>query len=125
MAGFLPGIRGDYFGTTDQPDYTGLAAVDPANPDVVFISTSSDPVTNAPLISNASGKRQNEIHMGKTGNDGRSWTWVALTKNSATDSLRPIVPRWTAGKSVVLWMPGNYPGFYTSSTKSVGQVIVH
>jgi hypothetical protein len=116
---------GDYFGSSAQLDYTGLAAVDPANPDVVFISTSSDPVTNAPLISSATGLRQNEIFMGKTSNGGSSWTWVAVTKNSATDNLRPIVPRWTAGKSVVLWMQGNYPSFYTYSTEIVGQVIVH
>lgn len=116
---------GDNFGGSSEPDYTGLAAVDPANPDVVFISTSSDPVTNAPLISTTTGYRQNEIFMGKTSNGGRSWTWAALTKNSATDNLRPIVPRWTAGKSVVLWMQGNYPSFYTYSTMIVGQVIVH
>ena len=116
---------GDNFGGSSELDYTGLAVVDPANPDVVFISTSSDPVTNAPLISSATGNRQNEIFMGKTSNGGSSWTWVALTKNSATDNLRPIVPRWTLGKSVVLWMQGNYPSFYTYSTKIVGQVIVH
>jgi hypothetical protein len=116
---------GDYFGAKSELDYTGLASVDPANPDVVFISTSSNPVTGEPLISAATGQRQNEIFMGKTKDHGESWIWVALTKDSPTDNLRPIVPRWTKGKSVVLWLRGNYPKFYQYDTQIVGQVIEH
>jgi hypothetical protein len=116
---------GDNFGAASEKDYTGLAAVDPANPDTVFISTSSNPVTNEPLISAASGQRQNEIFMGKTRDGGRTWTWAALTKDSKTDNLRPIVPRWTKGRSAVLWMQGNYPKFYQYDTMIVGRVIVH
>ena len=116
---------GDNFGGQSEKDYTGLAAVDPANPDTVFISTSSHPVTNEPLISATSGKRQNEIFMGKTRDGGKSWTWAALTKDSKTDNLRPIVPRWTKGKSVVLWMKGDYPKFYDYNTLIMGQMIEH
>ncbi|MBU3666380.1 MAG: hypothetical protein FGM15_10975 [Chthoniobacterales bacterium] len=116
---------GDNFGASSELDYTGLASVDPSNPDVVFISTSSDPVTNKPLISSATGQRQNEIYMGKTGDGGKSWTWAPITSNSATDNLRPVVPAWTKGKSVVLWMQGTYPKFYVYDTKILGQVIEH
>ena len=115
---------GDNFGASSELDYTGLASVDPLNPDIVFISTSSDPVTNTPLISSATGERQNEIFMGKTTNGGKSWTWAPVTSNSAADNLRPVVPAWTKGKSVVLWMQGTYQ-FYTYDTKILGQVVEH
>ena len=91
--------------------------------DVVFISTSSDPVSNKQLISTATGLRQNEIFMGRTSDGGKSWTWAPVTENSNCDNLRPIVPGWTKGKSVVLWMQGTYPKFYQYDTKIVGQVI--
>ena len=116
---------GDNFGAPSELDYTGLASVDPMNPDVVFISTSSDPVTNQPLVSSATGQRQNEIFMGKTADGGKSWTWAPVTSNSAADNLRPVVPAWTKGKSVVLWMQGTYPKFYTYDTKILGQVVEH
>ena len=116
---------GDYIGETDQPDYTGLASVDAANPDVVFISTSCNPVTGKPLISKVTQKQQNEIFMGKTADLGKTWTWVPLTKDSKCDNLRPIVPTWTKGKSLVLWMKGNYPSYREYYTQIVGQVIEH
>jgi len=116
---------GDNFGPANEGDYTGLASVDPENPDVVFISTSANPVTGIPLISAVSGQRQNEIYMGKTNDLGKTWTWAPLTQNSATDNLRPIVPNWKKDKSVVLWMQGNYPEFYVYDTKIVGQIISH
>ena len=114
---------GDNFPGAEQLDYTGLASLDPSNPDVVYISTSSDPVTGAYLISSASGLRQNEIFMGRTSDSGATWTWAPLTQNSMTDNLRPIVPAWTSGKSVVLWMQGSYPVLYEYDTKIVGQII--
>tara|TARA_R110002049_G_scaffold55382_5_gene153691 strand:+ start:5754 stop:7277 length:1524 start_codon:yes stop_codon:yes gene_type:complete len=116
---------GDNFGPVNEGDYTGLASVDPSNPEVVFISTSANPVSGIPLISTVSGKQQQEIYMGKTKDFGKTWNWVALTKNSDTDNLRPIVPKWTSGKSIVLWMKGNYPKFYVYDTKILGQIIHH
>jgi len=116
---------GDNFGPINEGDYTGLASVDAANPNVVFISTSSNPVSGEPLISASTGVRQNEIYMGKTANFGKTWLWSPLTENSSTDNLRPIVPKWTKDKSVVLWMQGRYPEFYVYSTKIVGQIINH
>ena len=61
--------------------------------------------------------------MGKTADFGATWTWAPLTQNSPCDNLRPIVPEWTAGKSVVLWMQGSYPAFYQYDTRIVGQII--
>lgn len=116
---------GDNFGPVNEGDYTGLASVDAANPNVVFISTSSNPVTGTPLISTETEQRQNEIYMGRTENLGETWQWSPLTQNSPKDNLRPIVPKWKNGKSVVLWMKGNYPKFYEYDTKIVGQIIEH
>jgi hypothetical protein len=116
---------GDNFGYSSEPDYTGLASVDPSNPDVVFISTSSHPTTGADLISATTGLRQQEIYMGKTADFGATWTWAPLTQDSASDNLRPIVPEWTDGKSVVLWMQGSYPSFYVYDTRILGQIIEH
>lgn len=116
---------GDYFGFEGEPDYTGLAAVDPSNPDVVFISTSSDPTTGKALISTATQARQNEIFMGRTADGGKTWCWAPLTENSKVDNLRPIVPTWAPGKSVVLWMKGNYPKFIQYDTRIVGRIVEH
>lgn len=118
-------FAGDNFGPINEGDYTGLASVDASNPDVVFISTSSNPITGAPLISSTSNARQQEIYMGKTTDLGKTWTWAALTQNSRADNLRPIVPEWKERKSRVLWMMGNYPKFYVYDTKILGQIITH
>lgn len=116
---------GANFAADSQPDYTGLAAVDPLNPDVVFISTDAHPVTGEPLVSTASGQRQHEIFIGRTADRGETWSWEAVTENSPCDNLRPIVPAWTPGKSVVLWMRGTYPKFYEYDTAIVGRIYSH
>lgn len=114
---------GDNIGEDVEADYTGLAAVDAANPDVVFISTSCDPVNGKPLISKKTRKQQNELYMGRTNDFGKTWTWKALTKNSECDNLRPVVPAWEKGKSMLLWLKGEYPSFREYYTQVMGRVI--
>jgi rhamnogalacturonyl hydrolase YesR len=115
---------GGQFVLHTSPDYTGLAAVDPSNPDYVYISTDAHPLTGEPLISRATGKKQHEIFMGRTRDGGNSWDWSALTENSPCNNVRPIVPEWAEGKGVVLWLRGNYglSGFYHYDTQIMGQV---
>lgn len=105
-------------------DYTGLAAVDPSNPDYVYISTDAHPLTGAPLISSATGKRQHEIFMGRTRDGGKSWDWTPLTENSPCNNARPIVPEWEEGKGIVLWLRGNYglSEFYHYDTQVMGRI---
>ena len=93
-----------------EDDYTGLAAIDPQNPSVVYISTNTDPKTGAPLISTADQKRHWEIYRGLTTDDGATFTWTPLTQNSASDNLRPIVPLWkeAQGRTILLWLRGTY-----------------
>ncbi len=82
-----------------EKDYTGLAALHPHDPDVVFISTPIDPRDDARLA-------HYEIFMGRTGDGGRTWTWSPLTWGSDRDNLRPTVPIWDAAHTALLWLHG-------------------
>ncbi|MGD2216954.1 MAG: BNR-4 repeat-containing protein [Gemmatimonadales bacterium] len=104
-----------------ENDYTGLIALDPDDPDVVFISTDADPVTGEPLISSADGRRHYEIFRGWTDDGGATWEWRALTANSSADNLRPIAPSWSGG-TVVLWLRGTFRTYTDYDTEVVGMI---
>jgi hypothetical protein len=89
-----------------ENDYTGLGALDPSNPDRLFISSKIDPRTQATMA-------HYEIFEGTTTNGGANWTWSPITFNSTVDNLRPIVPKWDADHTALLWMRGTYSS-YTS-----------
>jgi hypothetical protein len=100
-----------YAGTRLYPgedDYTGLAALDPNGPNVIYISTDADPVTGAPLVSRADGRRHREIYRGATRDFGATWTWEPITAHSTVDNLRPIVPKWKDPRTALVWMRGAY-----------------
>ncbi|HWQ52081.1 MAG TPA: BNR-4 repeat-containing protein [Bryobacteraceae bacterium] len=88
-----------------EDDYTGNIALDPHDPNTVFISTNADPATGKPLTSKADGRRHWEIFRGST-RDGAKWTWTAVTKDSAEDNIRPVVPVWEGRQRAVLWLRG-------------------
>jgi hypothetical protein len=85
---------------------TGLIALDPRDSSCVVISTDADPRTGLPLLSAADGRRHWEIFQGATADGGRSWSWTALTRDSAADNIRPVVPRWGGPERAVLWLRG-------------------
>lgn len=93
-----------------EDDYTGLGAIDPQNPNVVYISTDADPATGKPLISKASYRRFHELFRGETVDRGATWKWTAITSNSSLDNLRPLVPVWPDAndRTIVVWMRGGY-----------------
>lgn len=100
-----------YAGTRLYPfedDYTGLGALDPGNPDIVYISTDADPATGAPLVSAADHRRHRELFKG--GRDAKSgkWTWTPITRHSTADNLRPLVPKWDDRRTALVWMRGSY-----------------
>lgn len=100
-----------YAGTrlySHEDDYTGLAAIDPRNTNVVFISTDADPRTGAPLISTADGQRHHELFRGETADGGATWKWSSITANSDADNLRPIIPDWDDARIALVWMRGKY-----------------
>ena len=94
-----------------EDDYTGLAALDPQDANVVFISTNADPQTGRPLVSTADSKRHWEIFQGTTADGGAHWKWSAITANSTQDNLRPVMPVRPGGPRVVLWARGDLKAY--------------
>ena len=90
-----------------EDDYSGLGALDPNDPDVLYISTDADPVKGTPLISRADNKRHYELFRGERRASG-TWTFTPFTYNSAFDNLRPIIPKWNDRRTAIVWMRGSY-----------------
>lgn len=82
-----------------EEDYTGLAAIDPNDPGVVYISTPIDPQSGERLA-------HHELYQGRSADGGESWEWRAVTHDSTADNLRPIIPRWQAGRTALVWNRG-------------------
>ncbi|MFO0887761.1 MAG: BNR-4 repeat-containing protein [Isosphaeraceae bacterium] len=91
-----------------ENDYTGLAAFDRNDLDVVYISTDADPATGQALVSKVDGRRHRELFRGKTKDPGDTWHWEPITTNSTVDNIRPIVPAWDDSRTVLVWMRGGY-----------------
>jgi hypothetical protein len=105
-----------------EDDYTGLVALHPHNPDVVYISTDADPAAGNALISKADGKRHYEIFKGITTDSGRTWRWAPVTRNSTVDNLRPVVPKWHAGNTALLWLRGTLRSYTDYDLEVVGLI---
>jgi hypothetical protein len=99
-----------YAGTRLYPyedDYSGLVALDPQDPNTVFISTNADPVTGQPLISAADGQRHYELFRGESRQPTDAhWRWQSITANSTVNNLRPLVPKWKDARTALVWMRG-------------------
>jgi hypothetical protein len=100
-----------------EQDYTGLGALDPDDPTTIFISTPYDPRTDT-LGSN--GKR--EIWRGTTCDNGSTFQWTPVTANSSKDNYRPIVPKWDAEHTALLWMQGTYETAQRMTMSIVGTI---
>jgi len=98
----------------DEQDYTGLAAADPQNPNVIFVSTPIDPRDDTTKL----GKR--EIFMGVTCDGGATFKWAPITQNSTADNIRPIVPKWDSSHRLLLWLKGTYGTAQSYSLQVVG-----
>ncbi len=106
-----------YAGTRLYPKqsyYSGGIALDPDNPNVVYISSDVNIYDGSP---NDSGHY--EIFKGLTTDSGATWAWKPITSNSTEDNLRPIVPAYHPGETFVLWMKGTYIGFIDYKTHIV------
>lgn len=100
-----------------ENDYTGLVALDPNDPNTLFISTDVDPATGAAI-----GTGKHEIYKGVTTNNGATWTWSAITSNSSVDNIRPIVPDWESEERALLWLRGTYNTYTNYDMAVVGQI---
>jgi hypothetical protein len=87
-----------------EEDYTGLGALDPDDPRIVYISTPYDPNNNE---GNHDFDKK-EIWKGITCDKGKTFHWEPITAGSTMDNLRPVVPKWDKDHTAVLWMRGNY-----------------
>lgn len=96
-----------------ENDYTGLAALDPHDPDRLFISAKIDPRTDGATA-------HYEIFEGITSDGGASWTWSPITFDSTFDNLRPIVPKGVVDGTVLLWMRGMYTSYTNYNVSIVG-----
>jgi hypothetical protein len=103
-----------------EDDYTGLGALDPDLPDVVYLSTDAHPATGAPLVSAADGRRHRELFRGVTADGGASWSWSALTADSTADNLRPVVPARDGGRTALLWLRGELRTYSDYDLEIVG-----
>jgi hypothetical protein len=99
-----------------EEDYTGLAALDPDNPHVIYISTVYDPRDDKTMTAH------HEIYEGVTCDNGVTWQWAPITQNSSTDQLRPIIPKWDSSHLALIWLSGTYSSAQTYSLKIVGLI---
>src|SRR6185503_8569025 len=105
-----------------QDDYTGNIALDPADPNVVYISTNADPASGKPLISRSDSQRHYEIFRGATRDGGTHWSWTAVTRNSAVHNIRPIVPEWDGNHTALIWLRGRYTAYTNYDLDVVGTI---
>jgi hypothetical protein len=96
-----------------ENDYTGLVALDPNDPDRLFISTKIDPRTDSP-------RTHYEIFEGTTVDGGANWTWQPVTNDSSVDNIRPVVPRGSTGDTQLIWMRGEYTSYTNYNSRIVG-----
>ncbi|MFT3786430.1 MAG: hypothetical protein QM770_09720 [Tepidisphaeraceae bacterium] len=96
-----------------ENDYTGLASIDPENPNVVYISSNTDPRSGT-----TTGKY--EIYRGFTADFGETFSWSAVTENSTVDNIRPLVPSWDGNNKALVWMRGTYSSYTNWATQVVG-----
>jgi hypothetical protein len=98
-----------------EQDYTGLGAVDPNNLDQVYISTPVHPGTGE-------ATDHYEIYRGQTADGGASWSWSAVTEDSHSDNLRPLVVPGDPSVHAVLWFRGSMASSQAYTAEVVGQV---
>ncbi len=101
----------------NQPDYTGLASVDPTDANAVVLSTNVHPATGQPLVSAADGATHWELFAGRRRATAPSpWSWTPLTTNSTADNLRPVIVAGS-GHRAVAWMHGTYRSWFDFDTQ--------
>lgn len=95
---------------SDEADYVGLGALNPSDPNTIYISTKYDPRAVQPgfFDTNQQYSIVREIWKGVTTNHGASFTWTPITRNSTKDNFRPVVPVWNENNTALLWFRGTY-----------------
>jgi hypothetical protein len=102
-----------------EEDYIGGGCVHPDDPHTIFISSNFDPRDDNTKTS------KRELYQGTTCDNGATWQWTPITKNSTVDNIRPIVPRWDAKHTALVWMKGTYSTAQSYQMQIVGLVSEH
>jgi hypothetical protein len=106
-----------------EVDYSGLVALHPYDPNVLFLSTNADPRTGEPLRSAGDGRRHYEIFKGVADKDGMVWSWTPITRDSTVDNLRPLMPPADDGRrTALLWLRGTYRTYRHYNLRVVGLI---
>ncbi len=89
-------------------DYTGLAALNPTNPEQVVVSTPIDPRDDIAL----------DRYTLFAGERGRSneWSWEPIATQSAADDIRPIMIA-NESEVILLWLQGEYNSWTSWDTR--------
>lgn len=99
-----------------ENDYTGLVALHPRDPDVLFISTPVDPRDDRRLA-------HYELFKGVTADGGASWAWTPVTWDSGADNLRPVVPVWDEENTALIWLKGRIKTYTSWDSQVVGRIV--
>jgi hypothetical protein len=99
---------------SSEQDYTGLAAMHPFNPNIIYVSTTYDPRDDVTSLG------VHEIFKGITEDNGVTWTWTPITRNSVCDNLRPMMPKWDENNIALLWWRGTYNSAQSYDAAVVG-----
>ncbi len=102
-----------------ENEYTGLITLHPNDPNIVYISTNVDPTTGKPLT--LSGNQYHEIFRGNTSDQGATWKWVAITKDSKEDNIRPMIVA-NEHYEALLWLKGKYTAYTKYNLKAMGLI---
>lgn len=98
-----------------EASYTGLMALDPMDPSIVFISTDVDPSTGK------SSKGRHEIYRARISaeDDISSIEWEPVTQDSPVRNIRPFILR-DGNRRVVLWNRGDFVSYLDYQLDTVG-----
>ncbi|MBK1833949.1 BNR-4 repeat-containing protein [Roseibacillus ishigakijimensis] len=100
-----------------QRYYGGGMAIDPEHPNVVYISSNHSDPTDLDLGNTTLNEEDRyEIYRGITTDGGETFTWEAITSDSAQDHLRPIVPANHGYDHHVVWFHGRYSSYVNYDT---------
>ena len=92
-----------------------MAALNPADPNIVYISTTVDPRNDSEL-------GVHEIFHGQTSDSGHTWSWTAITPNSSVDNLRPLAVS-RGDNTVLVWFRGTMSRSQHYDSAMVGMII--
>ena len=96
-----------------EVDYGGGMSIDPEDPRVVYISSNAANPFNLENHDDVPLRQDEryEIWRGITEDDGLTFRWDAVTKDSKADNLRPVVPEGFGKSGCLVWLRGSYRSY--------------